>query len=431
MDFRGGLRIPGYKDSTKNIRTAELIPAGLVVIPLSQHVGNPAKPAVLKGDSVLKGQKIGEADGRISVNVHSSVSGRVREITPWAHPATNVPVLSVVIESDNLDSPVEIRKNHGDYFRYSPDELKKTIKEAGVVGLGGEAFPSHIKLSPPDDIDAVIINGCESEPYLTCDDRLMRECASDIINGLKIIMYILDASRGIVAVEENKTEAIRLLGTRIVDEPNISLKVLRSRYPQGSEKQLIMSVLKKKVPSGRQPHEQGVVVHNAGTSYAVSKAVMEGLPLISRVITVAGPCIQHPGNYNVRIGMLVRELLGQCGCSLDAACKVVLGGPMMGTAISDIDVPVIKGLTGVLVLPVRETGTGYFPCIKCGRCMDVCPARLMPNMISAFAEKKLWKNIKKYSPQDCTECGACAYACVAKRPLVQHLRLAKFNQTGR
>jgi electron transport complex protein RnfC len=425
--FRGGIHPSGYKYLTKDKHIVELKAPEVVVIPLSQHTGKPAKPVVNKGDYVLKGQKIGEAEGKISAPVHSSLSGKVKDIYPWAHPVISSPVSAVVIESDGSDSSVEFKKIHSDYYRYSPDELRGVIRDAGIVGLGGAAFPTHVKLSPPDEIHVVIINGCECEPYLSCDDRLMQEHTKDIINGLKIIMYILDVSRGIVVIEDNKADAIKLIKNAVHNEPNIELKIVKTKYPQGAEKQLIKTVLNREVPSGKLPFDVRVVVQNVATSYAVSRAVMDGIPLISRAVTVTGSYIQRPGNYIVRVGTLLKDLLAECGYTANTGHKVIFGGPMMGIAEGSLDVPVIKGTSGVLVLPVENASAHFSPCIRCGRCIDVCPMNLMPNMMSIYAENQLWEKTDIYYPRDCIECGCCAYVCVAKRPLVQHIKLTKLN----
>ena len=426
LTFNGGLHLKEQKHRTENKSIRELSLPRRVVIPLSQHTGRPSVPIVSKGDTVLCGQKIGNSEGKISAVIHSSISGKVVDICLWNHPIIKEPVTSIVIESDGLDSHIESQKKYADYYRYSADELRDVIKEAGIVGMGGAAFPTHVKLSPPTEVDTILLNGCECEPFLTCDDKLMQEYPKDIIEGLKIMMYVLDIYSAVVVIEDNKKKAIESISKIIFNEPNIRLEVIKTKYPQGAEKQLIKAVLRRTVPSGKLPFDVGVLVQNVGTSLAICNAVKNAKPLTSRVVTVTGDCIEEPGNYLVRIGTLLSDLLEECGYVPNNKHKVILGGPAMGIAQGDLNVPVIKGTSGILVVPLRnQTYSEFYSCIRCGKCIDVCPMELMPNMISISVESELWEQAAVFSPSDCIECGCCAYECVAKRPLVQHIKLAK------
>ncbi|MBU2495090.1 MAG: RnfABCDGE type electron transport complex subunit C, partial [Candidatus Omnitrophica bacterium] len=325
--FAGGIHLSDYcKDTAASCSIIGLPPPKRVVVPMSQHAGLPANPIVRKCDYVLKGQKIGEATGNVSVPIHASVSGTVVDVCPYNHPVINQLVMAVMIDSDGLDKSIEPGKTFADYLEYSPEELRKAIKEAGIVGLGGAAFPTHVKLFPPQGIDTVIANGCECEPYLTCDDRLLQEHVPEIIDGLKIVMYIVGSPVGIIAIEDNKPGAINSIKNIISGEPTLKLRVLKTKYPQGAEKQLIKTVLNRTVPSGKLPFDIGAVVHNVGTCQAIYNAVINGLPLTSRSITVTGDNISKPGNYNVRLGTLLGEILDECGYAPAAGHRIILGG---------------------------------------------------------------------------------------------------------
>jgi len=431
FNFSGGIHPPELKNQTKDLSIKEFPVPEKVVIPLSQHTGAPAIPIVQKGDIVVAGQKIGESQGKISANVHSSISGEVVDILPYNHPVVNKPVPAIIVKSDGKNFQIEIKKTYWDYYRYSPQDIIKVIQEAGIVGLGGAAFPTHVKLSPPKEkeIDTLLLNGCECEPCLTCDDRLMQENPKEIIEGMKIIMFILNIHKGIVVIEDNKKNAIEAINKIVFLEPNISVKIVKTKYPQGAEKQLIKTVLNREVPSGGLPFDVGVIVQNVGTSYAIYQAVVKGLPLTSRVITVAGDFISNPGNYRVPIGTLASDILSYCGYKPEEKPhKIIFGGPMMGISQGILDVPILKGTSGIIVQESKNIQffSEYDNCIHCGKCVDVCPMELMPNFLSYYAEHMLWEKCKEFFPNDCIECGCCAYECPAKRPIVQHIKLAKF-----
>ena len=426
--FTGGIHLPDYcKEAAASCSIKGLPLPKRVVLPMSQHAGAPAKPVVRKGDAVLRGQKVGDSAGHVSVPVHASISGAVADVVPYNHPVSGQPVTAVIIDSDGQDRSAEPGKKYPDYLNHSSDELRAVVREAGIVGLGGAGFPAHVKLAPPKPIDTAIANGCECEPYLTCDDRLLQEHMQDVVDGLKIVMHIVDCPKGIIAVEDNKLAAIQNIKKIIRGEPALEVRVLETRYPQGAEKQLIKTVLNRTVPSGKLPFDVGVIVHNVGTCRTIHNAVVNGLPLTGRSITVTGDDVARPGNYDVRLGTLLGDVLNECGYTPAEGHRVILGGPMMGITQASLDVPVIKGTSSILILREAKGGFAFSPCIRCGKCIDACPMKLMPNMLSIYAENELWENTKVYSPKDCIECGCCAYVCVANRPLVQHIKLAKLN----
>lgn len=398
-----------------------------VVIPLSQHIGAPAKAEVAIGDEVKKGQVIGSSAGFVSSPVHASVSGKVIAIAAFPNAAGRM-VTSFVIESDGRDESV-VFTEHPDVASLGADEIKNLIKDAGIVGLGGAAFPTNIKLSPPKEkpIDTVIINGAECEPYLTADHRLMVERPADLIGGLKILMKILGVKEGHIGIEENKPDAIEAVTSAAAHDQNIFVHSLEIKYPQGAEKMLIKAIKGREVPSKGLPMDVGVVVQNVGTSIAVYEAIRYGKPLIERVVTVTGRGVREPKNLLVRIGTLMSEIIEQCGGLVEGAVKVIAGGPMMGFAQWTLDVPVVKGTSGILVLTRDDyvSSDEYSACIRCGSCIDVCPMGLNPSMLSILAEKGFYEETKEYNIFDCFECGSCAFVCPAKRPMVQFMRLAK------
>ncbi|MEE8329810.1 MAG: electron transport complex subunit RsxC, partial [Thermodesulfovibrionia bacterium] len=398
-----------------------------VVIPLSQHTGAPAKPEAGIGGLVKRGQVIGSPQGLISAFVHASISGKVVAISDFPNPSGKM-VSSIVIEGDGKDEAVPF-KNNPDYLKLSADEIRAIIKNAGIVGLGGAAFPTNVKLSPPKEkpIDTVILNGAECEPYLTADHRMMVERPKEIVEGLKIIMKSLSVTEGYIGIESNKPDAIEKMKEAVSGDSNISVWPLEVKYPQGAEKMLIKAIKAREVPSRGLPMDVGVVVQNVGTAYAAYEAVRYGKPLIERVVTVTGRGIKEPKNMSVRIGTLISELINQCGGLLDNAVKVIAGGPMMGFAQWSLDVPVVKGTSGILVLTDKEyfPADEYFSCIRCGSCIDICPMGLNPSMLSILSEKGLYEETKEYDLFDCFECGSCAYVCPSHRPMVQFMRLAK------
>jgi electron transport complex protein RnfC len=425
--FKGGIHPPDKKELSANKPIQISKPPQRVVIPLSQHLGAPCKPIVSINQEVKRGELIGEPTGFVSAPVHSSVSGKVIAIGEFLN-AMGRMVMSVVIENDGKDEWT-ILKDNPDYIDLPPEAIKEKIKAAGIVGMGGAAFPTVVKLSPPKEkpIDTVILNGSECEPYLTGDYRLMLEKPNEIIEGLKILMKVLGVNRAFVGIEDNKPDAVRTMKEAAEGLGNIEVCALRTKYPQGAEKMLIKTLTGREVPPRALPMDVKVVVQNVGTAFAIYEAVRYGKPLIERVVTVTGEGITNPGNMLVRIGTMVSDLIEECGGLKDEKLKVISGGPMMGFSIPSLDIPVTKGTSGILALPEGEIvhAEDFGPCIRCGRCLDVCPMGLMPMMLSIYAEKGQYEGAKEYNLFDCFECGSCAFVCPSKRPIVQLVRLAK------
>jgi len=440
MTFRGGVYLPEDKGRTKGLSIQNIPVPEKVIIPLSQHTGAICEPLLKVDDLVKKGQKIGEGKGLITSPVHSSISGKVIDISFQPHPLGN-DIVSITIESDGKDEWVDNLKQNEDYLSVEPERLREIIKEAGIVGMGGAQFPAHIKLSPTNGnkVDYVILNGAECEPFITSDHRLMIEKSPEIIEGLKIIMRILSAKKGFIGIEKNKPDAIKAMQIadcrmRNGDKSAIEVVGLNVKYPQGSEKQLIKSVLKREVPSGKLPMDVGVVVNNVGTAYAIYNAVRYGKPLIERVVTVTGDGIKEPKNILAKIGTSFDFLIQNCGGFSGEPEKVIMGGPMMGIAQYTLKVPVIKGTSGIVVFsknppssPFYKGGQGglYQPCIRCGRCIDNCPMGINPNLYGLYAERGMIDNASEWNVMDCIECGICSYVCPSNRPLVQFIKYLK------
>ncbi|MBN2527469.1 MAG: electron transport complex subunit RsxC [Deltaproteobacteria bacterium] len=423
--FKGGIH-PNYNKSRSEKAAIECVAAPKeIIIPLSQHIGAPAKACVEKGDMVQKGQVIGEAGGFVSAPVHSSVSGQVTAVEPRPG-ALGVDVLCVVI-ANNEQNEMAPLKGLENWKTADKETLKNMISEAGIVGMGGATFPTHVKLSPPaaKPIDTVILNGAECEPYLTADHRVMVEYAEDVVEGLQIIRKILGAQNGYIGIEVNKPDAIAAMETACKGT-DIKVARLEIKYPQGGEKQLIEALLKKEVPSGGLPMDVGVVVQNVGTAKAVYDAVTKGIPLFERVVTVTGSAVPKPGNFMISIGTPVSVVLAHCGVDLDTAGKLILGGPMMGFAQYSAAPPVTKGTSGILVFDAKDvTLVPPVACIRCGRCLHACPMRLVPAEIAAFSECRMYDKAEEFDAMDCMECGSCAHECPSQIPLVQKIRLAK------
>lgn len=432
MGFRGGIHPLDKKDLTKDLPIEDMPIPSRVVIPVVQHIGAPCKAIVSIGEDVKKGQKIGEGTSFVSAPVYASISGKVTAIAPFPHPS-GTDILSVVIESDGKDEWIDGLVEREKYLDSDAEELRKIVSEAGIVGLGGATFPTHVKLSPPKDktITDIILNGAECEPYLTSDYRIMLEMAEYVVGGLKILMKILGVKRGYIAIEDNKPEAIDIMkgvvkGISGEKGLNIDVVELATKYPQGGEKQLIKSVLDREVPSGRLPMDVGVVVQNVGTAASIYNAVRYGRPLIDRVVTVTGLGIKRRANLRVRIGTMALDIIEECGGFDGDIGKVIFGGPMMGRAQYTLNTPVVKGTSGILTLKREETvfNEGN-ACIRCGKCVMACPMGLMPNMISMYGELKLFDEAEKYNPFDCIECGCCEYECPSKRPTVHLIKYVK------
>jgi len=425
--FRGGVHPVGNKELTAH---KPAVPAAIpkrVIIPLSQHIGAPTRPLVVLGQEVKKGEKIGEATGFVSAPVHASISGKVAAIGNFPH-SLGMDVTSIIIESDGKDEWVSGLKETPDYQVLNPDELKKMVQDAGIVGMGGATFPTYVKLSPPREkhIDVVILNGAECEPYLTSDHRLMLDRPREIIEGLKILMNILGVKKGYVGIEANKPDAIEAMKKAAAGSPEIQVRPIKVKYPQGAEKMLIKAILNRTVPAGGLPMDIGVVVQNVGTADAIYTAVRYGKPLIERYVTVTGRGVKEPKNFVARIGTPFSQLIEEAGGLTESAAKVISGGPMMGMSQFTLDVPVIKGTSGILVLPESEVSVkSYGPCIRCGRCIDACPMMLQPSLIGLFIEKGHYQDAREYNLMDCFECGSCTFVCPANRPMVQWVKKAK------
>ncbi|MDH4027227.1 MAG: electron transport complex subunit RsxC [Nitrospirota bacterium] len=427
LTFKRGIHPKYYKELASGKAIIQTRLPQRIVVPLSQHIGAPAKPEVKIGDEVKRGQLIGSAAGFVSSPVHSSISGKVIAVSTFPT-ATGRMAQCIVIEGDGKNEVLSGRENP-DYMDLSADDIRNIIKDAGIVGMGGAAFPTSVKLSPPKEkkIDTVIINGAECEPYLTADHRLMAEHPLEVVEGLRLIMKSLGVKEGHIGIEENKPDAIKAMKSALGGKTNIKVWPLEVKYPQGAEKMLIKAVKGREVPSKGLPMDVGVVVQNVGTALAVYEAVRYGKPLIDRVVTVTGNGIKEPGNLMVRIGTMMSDVVEQCGGLVGGAVKVISGGPMMGFAQWTLDVPVTKGTSGILVLTEDEyvPSDEYTACIRCGRCLDACPMGLNPSMLSILSEKGFFEDAKSYNLFDCFECGSCAYVCPAKRPMVQFIRLAK------
>jgi len=419
-----GVKVPESKLSEKSPIEPAPFPEKLV-IPLQQNIGAPCQALVKKGDKVLTGQKIGDSDKFVSVPIHATLSGEVTGTTTVVNPPTGAFIEALVITPDGEDKWVELNPPKNPE-KLSVKEILERIREAGLVGLGGAAFPTHVKLSPPKgkEIDTIILNGCECEPYVTSDHRLMLEEGEKVLSGLAIISKVLSPKAVYIAIEDNKEDAIDHMEELIKKLKLTDFKIapLKSKYPMGAEKTLIEMILGREVPIGGLPLDVGVVVHNVSTAKAIHDAVIEGKPLIERVVTVTG-AVRNPKNLLTRFGTPLRSLIDYCGGMTDDANKVILGGPMMGITQFDLDFPVVKGTNSLLITsgaPIREQD-----CISCGKCIEVCPMRLMPTLLAKYAKAGRYDDCKDVYIDDCFECGACTYTCPANIPMVQYIKVAK------
>lgn len=423
FSFPGGLKIPTHKELSDD-KTSLITPLPeIIILPLQQHIGMPSLPLVKTGQHVLKGQVIARADGYVSVPLHASTSGTVIDIGNYTVPdSLGLKAPCIVIEPDGDDRWFDIRPTEN-YDSLDPKVLQSVIREAGIVGLGGAGFPAHVKLKEGVEtaVDTLIINGVECEPYISCDDRLIREKPDYIVAGTRMIQHAVQAKHCVIALEEDMVEARAALENRIGDD--IELVMLPEKYPQGGERQLIMALTGKQVPSGGLPIECGIVMHNAGTAAAAYRAVTRGEPLISRYVTVTGE-VSDPRNLQVLLGTPVLHCARQCGYEEKSGEIIILGGPMMGMPVNNMQMPVIKTTNCVLVTSVYNRDP-EMPCIRCGKCMDVCPAELLPQQLYWYARSKDHDRLREYHLFDCIECGCCTYVCPSNIPLVQYYRKAK------
>ncbi len=427
--FKGGIHPPERKEITEEKEFTNLSVPRMCYVPLLQHIGAPAEAVVEIGDHVEEGQLIAEAKGLISSNVHAPVPGKVVDIVD--HMTLFEWQKTIVIEAEGAFTASAGPGQNTDWESVHAADILEKIRDAGIVGLGGAAFPTAVKLSPPPgkEIDVLVVNGAECEPYLTVDDMLMKTYPGDIIEGIRIALKVLGIKKAVIGIEDNKKTAASRMNealAKIKPDENITVKTLRTKYPQGAEKQLIYSLLKRVVPSGSLPMDVGVVVQNVGTLYAVKEAVVSGKSLFERYVTVSGEMINKPGNYKVRIGTRIQDIIEECGGLKGDPSKVVIGGPMCGVAVHTMEIPVIKGTSGILFLSEEEIGRGdYTVCIRCGKCVAACPVGLLPCEIGSAVEKNRYKLAAEYDPMDCIMCGSCAYCCPANRPLSHFIRLAR------
>ncbi|MEQ1585168.1 MAG: electron transport complex subunit RsxC [Cyclobacteriaceae bacterium] len=401
----------------------------VVTIPIAQHIGAPAKIVVQRGDTVKTGQIIATHEGFVSSNIHASASGRIGVIekvmdsSGFKHTA-----ISIRVKGDDWEESIDRSDTLIEEIKLSPKEIVSRIMEAGVVGMGGAAFPTHVKLSVPEGkhVDYLLINGVECEPYLTADHRLMLEKPKEIIVGIKILMKALGVSKAVIGIEDNKLDAINLFDQLLKNETGITVEALEVHYPQGGEKQLIQALLNREVPSGGLPSDVGVIVHNVGTTFAIYEAVQKSKPLIERVVTVTGKSVKQPSNFLVRIGTPVIDLLIAAGGVPEDTGKIVSGGPMMGKAIADLDVPVAKGTSGILLIPKSESlRAEVYNCVHCGKCIEACPMGLEPYRLLILSKKGNSERAKEEHILDCIECGSCSFVCPSNRPILDYIRLGK------
>jgi len=431
--FSHGVHPPSHKANTATKAIRRLPFPDHLVIPLNQHIGKPSKLLVHKGQEVVRGEPIAAADGFVSVPIHAPATGRIRDIRLMSS-ARGEQSMAIILEVFEAATQEVLWRKPVDVDALSPREMIQAVQDLGMVGLGGAAFPSHVKLSVPEGktVETLIINGCECEPYLSCDHRTMLERPRELMRGIRYAMHTTGAGKAIVGVEDNKLDAVRVLREHLPKHANISVEAVETKYPQGSEKMLIKSLMGKEVPAGGIPLDIGVVVNNVGTLTAIGQLLPLGEGLTERVVTVTGPGVERPGNYIIPLGTPIGFVLEQVGYTWGDN-EFVLGGPMMGPSVSDMEIPVSKGTSGLLVLnepEIQQETRRIWPCIKCGRCLNACPMHLNPAQLGQLAVKREYAAMAdNFYLNDCFECGCCSYVCPSNIPLVQHFRIAKaFNR---
>ena len=425
--FRGGTHIEEHKD-TAPIATVRLPDPATVSIPLSQHIGAPAVPVVAVGDAVKVGQVIGVVENGLGCPVHASVSGTVKEIITL-HNANRQPIQNIVIENDGKHEWHEDVKPFGKPLaETSFEEIVQIVRNAGISGLGGATFPTYAKLQrAKGKAVTAIVNCAECEPYITANHRLLLERGGTVISGLEVVMHALEITDGIIAIEDNKPDAIKLMQEAVKDKPNIRVCVMKTKYPQGDERQIIYAILGREVPAGKLPADVGCLIVNAETASAISRAFYRGLPLVSRIVTVTGDCVKSPANVRAPLGASYSELIDFCGGCVKPPKKIVCGGPMMGQAQWDIHAPVTKGTSAILVFSeeYEKINSYHSACIHCGNCVAHCPMHLMPNYLTQYAQARAYEEAEKMNVMSCVECGTCSYNCPAGVQIVQYIRVAK------
>jgi len=439
LSFRGGVHPPESKDLTRESKI-QPVPAGQeVAIMLSQHTGAVCQPLVKKNDQVRTGQKIGDSDAFVSAPVHSPIHGKVKEIELRSHPVLGRSP-AVIIEAYRYNPTkhphFELMEDF-DENKYSSEQICDAVRQAGIVGMGGAGFPTRVKIEPNPQMpkEIMIVNGCECEPYMTCDYRIMLEWTNQIIAGIKLARRAADCSQVLIGIEDNKPQAIEVMSTALqnyANSSNIKIVPLKTKYPQGGERQLVQAILKRNVPTGGIPPAIGVVVLNVATVAAIAEAVIYNQPLTHRVVTVTGEAIANPGNYYVPIGTPVSQLIDYCGGVTQNSAKVVLGGPMMGIAIADLTTPILKTTGAITVLTEKQIGKAKFagrqtPCIRCGRCLQVCPEHLNPTKIAHAVKNNALDVAESYYINACTECGCCSYACPANIEVAGYIKTGKIT----
>ena len=426
--FIGGTHPYDGKELSKDRPVKVVLPKGELVYSMSQHLGAPAKPIVAKGDRVLVGQRIAEASAFISAHICSSVSGTVKSIEPRLLPGGNM-CQAIIVENDGLYEAVEGFGEKRDYTKLSKEEIRAIVKDAGIVGMGGAGFPNHVKITPKDDnaIDYVLVNAAECEPYLTSDYRMLLEQPEKLIGGLKILLQLFDKAQGVIGIEDNKMDAIELLTKMTENEPRIKVQALKTKYPQGAERALMYACTGgREVHSSILPADMGCVVDNVDTVISIYNAVAENIPLIRRIVTITGDCVKTPQNFEVRTGTNYAELVEEAGGLIKEPEKIISGGPMMGKALFDINVPVTKTSSAMLFLSHDDVAAMEpTACIRCGRCVNACPSHLVPQIMIEYAERNDIEGFKRVGGMECYECGSCTYVCPAKRRLTQAFAYAR------